>query len=200
MDKEFRVGQQREICASHEAETKKYHKYEDKKRKGHFYLVADQINAADNIYCGYDHDTKSEWFDGIWLTFELVGGGEIKLQRPRETNSDTFYNATGIDIRNVHATIVVIGQSVHYESGNFPIIQDLVYQDEDWVIDDFDRKRTIENVVKSLGVPLYVYKESKGGSSRGWSYPNGTTYENWKGYVADHSTSDWKGKLSNDLT
>lgn len=187
MDKEFRVGELRMICASSEAGKRKYHKYEDNKRKGYFYLVADQVNAADNIYCGYDHDTKSDGFGGRWLTFELVGGGEIQLQGPWHTNSDDLFRHTGIDIRNIHATIVVIGKSVRYEEGNCnPIIYDLVYQDEDWVISDFDRKETIDGAMKESTVPLYVYKESKGGSSRCWHYPEGTTHKDWEQYLEKH--------------
>ena len=185
MKTEFKVGSMRMICAQSEVVERKYHKYGE---KGNIYLVADQPNSADNIYCGYDHDTKSGGFGGAWLTFPLVDGEEIKLQGPWHTNSEALLAHTGVDIRDKHSTLLVIGKAVEYFKGDWnPLIKDLVYCDEEWKIGRFDRKEEIEEMLNKHQVPLFVYKESKSGSSSGWEYPGDTKHKDWEEYLAEHS-------------
>ena len=105
-ENDFVVGRQPIICGSAEAESRKYYKYVGK--SGKIWLVADQEDAAANIYA--EGGPNSDGFGGRTLTFQLVNGSEIKLKGPWHTNAQALFEETGIDVRDRHYTFVVISR------------------------------------------------------------------------------------------
>ena len=172
-DNDFIVQRQPMICGSAEAESRKYHKYVGK--SGKVWLVADQPDAAANIYV--EGGPNSDGFAGRTLTFPLVDGTEIKLKGPWHANSQLLFQDTGIDVRNRHYTFVVISRDrkpgKNYES----IMVDVLYRDEEPQLGSFHRGDVLARQwTRELGVPVYCYSQSKGGSSCGQVKPDAVFY------------------------
>lgn len=156
------------ICGSAEAESKRYNLY--KGRSGRRWLVADQLNAADNIYV--EGGPGSEGFGGRELSFLLVNGSTLRLRGPWHTNDDALYRDTGVDVRNRHLTIGAIGlRRVGSKELKFwdPIsVADVIYQDEDWTLGEFDRiKKYAKEISKNSLKELFYAVVSQGGGSAG---------------------------------
>jgi hypothetical protein len=161
--KNYKIENQPMISASHEAEIRKFHKYTGKTWT---WYVADQPNAADNIYCW--RPGPSEGFGGRVISFTLINGEIDGVAGPWHSNSNGLFLDTGIDIRNKHLTFGVIGQE--YNNGQ---IINVIHQDEDWVIGTFVRIHDLaKQLAKERSEILYYYQVTAGGSSRGRVLPN----------------------------
>ncbi len=146
-----------------EAAERKYHKHISGTDR--IYLVADQPNAADNIYVSGDEG--SQGFGGSTLSFTLVDGTEMHLKGPWHTNSHLLKVDTGIDIQDKHETFVVVARDQEYVDGR-TILKDVLYQDAEPTIGFFERGKPIaQKYANELGVPVYLYSQSRGGSSCG---------------------------------
>ena len=170
------------ICGSAEAEEREYHMY--KENNGCIWLVSISDNAADNIYCGYDHDTKSQGFGGSWLKFKITEEDrEIKLQGPWHTNADSLYRAVGVDVRNQRLTQVIISKGVTYGKNGFDkTLKDVVsfLSDGKPKIGLFNRgKKLAQDYADFMEMPVYLHTKSSGGSSAGWIWPEETTHKDW---------------------
>jgi len=155
-----------------QAPMKSRFKYHMKRKGKSVWLWRDGRYAADSIYFGSDDPNhKSEGMGGRTLTFELVDGGSIDLNGPWHTSSDSLFGATGIDIRDKHATFVVVSSS-HQWSQHVQIMKDVLYQDDCWMESEFDRgKKIAQTIANDLCITVQLYAQSSGGSSRGQVSP-----------------------------
>jgi hypothetical protein len=153
------------ICGSYEAEIRRYKRYEDK--EGCVWLVAIQEDAACNIYWHNPRDKDSQGFAGRTLHFPLEDGSVYEAKGPWHTNSDAFFQKTGIDIRDKHRTFVVLSKDIQYQPGGYcrPIMVDVVYKDEAPTIGHFDRYKEL---IKLHPEAKCYHSQSSGGSSTGW--------------------------------
>lgn len=172
-DNDFVVQRQPMVCGSAEAEKRRYHKHVGK--SGKIWLVADQPNAAANIYV--EGGPNSDGFAGRTLTFPLVDGGEVSLRGPWHTNSDGLFADTGVDVRDKHYTYVVISRrresGEHYES----IMVDVLYRDDEPQLGSFHRGDELARQwAREIDAPVFLYSESEGGSSCGQVKPDAVFY------------------------
>lgn len=156
-----------------EAQSRRYHKHIGK--GGRIWLVADQPNAAANLYV--EGGPNSDGFGGATLTFPLVDGTEIKLKGPWRSNSQHLFVETGIDVRHKHYTFVVISRrresGEHYES----IMADVLYKDDEPQLGPHHRGDVLAREwAQKLGAPVFLYSASESGSSCGMVKPDATFY------------------------
>jgi hypothetical protein len=156
-----------------EAVSKKYFKYEGK--SGRTWLVADQPNAADNIYCSNPGNGPGNGFGGAKLSLALVEGGFFVLNGGWHSNSDSLFRDTGIDLRSKHLTQVVVGRNRTTNSNHETIITDVLYWEKEPLVGSFYRYKEIcDQVIQEYNLDnLVYYMESQDGSSCGW-------YKSWK--------------------
>lgn len=178
---DFVIQRQPMICGSAEAESRRYNKYVGK--SGRIWLVADQEDAANNIYISASPEQLEsgyrgfQGFGGSTLTFQLIDGSEIKLKGPWHSNSQALFEDTGIDVRDRHYTYVVISRDrksgEHYES----IMVDVLYRDEAPQLGSFHRGDELAREwAREIGAPVFCYSQSKGGSSCGQIKPDAVFY------------------------
>lgn len=170
---DFVIQRQPMICGSAEAESRRYHKFVS--RSGRIYLVADQEDAAANIYA--EGGPNSDGFGGRTLTFTLVDDTKLELKGPWHTNSQDLFNNTGVDVRDQHYTFVVISRrresGEHYES----IMVDVLYRDGGPKLGSFHRGDILAREwAREIGAPVFLYSQSKGGSSCGQVKPDQVFY------------------------
>lgn len=180
-DNDFVVERQPMICASAEAESRKYHKFVGK--DGRIYLVADQPDAAANIYVAADPEELKpgyrgfQGFGGRTLTFKLVDDTELKLKGPWHTNSQDLFNNTGVDVRDKNYTFVVISRDRKSGKNYESIMVDVLYMDDGPQLGYFHRGDSLARQwAQHLGVPVYCFSQSSGGSSCGQVKPDAVFY------------------------
>lgn len=131
----------------------------DRQGRGWLYSLDAKVPAS-QIYCtdSANWDKAGEGFAGATLTFRLVTGEEFKLRGGGHSNADSLFAHTGVDLRNLYASIIHIwskdGKSV--------------YEEMDWVMGQYDRTK---EVLKSLGLEndmVYVAHRTTEGGSFGW--------------------------------
>lgn len=146
-----------------DASARSYHLVRGK--SGKIWLYAEQEDAASNIYI--EGGPGSNGFGGSTLTFRLVEGGEIQLKGPWHSNSDALYRDTKVDLRHRHYTFGVVSLE-RLESWPKTILRGILYKDESLVLGTFDRMEQVgQGIADSRNETVYVYRESKGGSSCG---------------------------------
>ena len=72
---------------------------------GRIWLVG-VTEPSNNIYV--DGCPGSQGFGGSTLTFKMVDGSEVQLKGPWHSNSEALFYETGVDVRGLHKTFVVI--------------------------------------------------------------------------------------------
>lgn len=170
---DFIIERQPMICASAEAESRKYHKYIGK--SGRIWLAADQEDAAANVYV--EGGPNSDGFAGRTLTFQLTDSSEIKLKGPWHTNSQALFEDTGVDVRDKYYTYIVISKDRKYGEHYESIMVDVLYRDEAPQLGSFHRGDVLAREwAREIGVPVYCYSQSKGGSSCGQVKPDAVFY------------------------
>ena len=158
------------ISGQGEAVVRRYYKFVGK--SGRTWLVADQPDAASNIYVTNNAANTTErrgfqGFGGATLVMPLVEGGEFELHGGWHSNADALFEDTGEDVRDKHSTFVVVAKDRRLEDWR-TILTDVVYQDAEWTLGRFDRGRAIaKRLQEELDCPLILYSESMGGSSCG---------------------------------
>lgn len=151
------------ICASSEAERHEYYKFVGK--SGRIWLVAEVSYAGEHVYVSGDEN--SQGFGGRTLRFNLVNGEGLDLKGPWHSNPEALFQDTGVDVRGRHRTFCVIAKYREF-NGDKCTFKDVLYQDREPVLGYFDRpdvKKLAKNFAIELGHSVYVYKETKGGSS-----------------------------------
>lgn len=100
------------------------------------WLVAQQVNEADDVYYHNPKDIHSDGFGGATLRFPLVDGGEYVAKGPWKANAGKLFQDTGYDCREKHRSFVVIGRDGEFRKsprsymGSNRVIKDIVYRDE----------------------------------------------------------------------
>jgi hypothetical protein len=145
---------------SAEAEAKKYRIALGKSSEIWLY------NTGDNVYT--QGGPNSDGFGGRSLKFTLSNGYDfIELKGPWHANSDALFKATGIDIRNQHLTIGVIGKSRSWNNGRC-VIEDILYFDKEPKFGCYDRVRKLaEDMASSMNETIYYHMSSISGASNG---------------------------------
>ena len=147
-----------------------YHKYTGKSDRT--WLVADQENAADDIYVTNNpqnttsKDQGFEGFGGATLAMPLVTGETFALHGGWHSNAQALFDDTGVDVRDTHFTFVVLAKErCSTDDGTWrTVFRDIVYRDAKPVLGGFDRyKKLIENHPDAR----FYYSSSRGGSSSG---------------------------------
>lgn len=158
---------------SYEAERRHYHVHKGKGERTWF--VADQIDAASNIYV---HDPTDEGkpasmrgFAGRTLTLITVEGEELSVRAPWHSNAEALFKDTGVDVRGTHRTFVVIANERDYSEGR-TVLRDIILKDESPRLGPFDRGRWVaQGIANVMGRHVFCYDESSGGSSLGPVFP-----------------------------
>ncbi len=155
--------QQRTVSAQADAAKRRYHMYTGK--SGRAWLVADQPDAAANIYVS-DPNPNSQGFGGAMLTFRLVDGSTAHMKGPWHTNSEALLADTGIDVRDRHLTRVVV-----YEQrvpGQYGCAEGILYMEDKPVMGTFDRhKEVAQTIADKEGKRVFCFMQSSGGTSDG---------------------------------
>lgn len=141
------------------------YRYKRYKGKTCVWYVADVENDGDFIYCDTGRK-NSEGFGGRELEFSLVNGSVVKVKGPWQSNSSSFFEDTGVDLRKKHLTSVVISRGRRQDEFYNTVMQDVVYYDERPMVGSFDRWKEIAKELKVEG-PMFYYKRSLGGSATG---------------------------------
>jgi len=166
-----------------DAQSRKYHKAVGK--SGAVWLYADQPNAGDNVY---SHTPNPNWrtmrasfagFGGAVLKFPLVDGTVYEARAPWHSNAVAMFTDTGIDLRQTHLTLVVIGKGVRRVSGSLHgIITDVLYKDLKPLVGYFKRGDYLaDKLANELDTEVFLFVSSQGGSSAGFRQPGKTVDE-----------------------
>ena len=170
---DYVVGRMPTISGQGDAQSRKYHKYVGK--SGRIWLVANQPNAADNIYVEGGEGSKG--FGGSTLTFPLVEGGEVNLKGPWHTNSSALFQDTGIDIRDKYYVMVVIGKDVKYGKNYETIVHEVIHQDHEPVLGIFHRGDVLgRELAQKLGHQVFVVDQTLGGGHYRFVKPDDKFY------------------------
>lgn len=85
-------------------------------------------------------EKHSEGFGGSILTFDLEDGSDIKLQGPWNSNSDHFFQSTGVDVRRNIPTVVWLTQKRDVLSSRDVEESDVLYREDEPVFGSFYRE------------------------------------------------------------
>lgn len=176
--KQFVIGEYKQISASGEVAAWKFHMVKGKSGKRWLYSAVDQ-DVASFVYV--EGGPGSKGFGGRELRFELVEGGEVLLTGPWHSNADAMFQDTGVDVRDKMFSFCVIAKrrgriGFTRETAFGPreftreTLEDVLYWDEAPVLATFERpeiKEMAERFADELGHSVYLYKETRGGSSNG---------------------------------
>ncbi len=160
--------------------------YSKGKGAGSFIHVSADLKENERGYQGF------RGYGGSTLQFPLEDGTMEELIGPWHSNCDALFNDTGIDLRKKHLTFVVISKSREYSKESYSsIMKDVLYIDAEPQEGLFDRGILMAmEIAKKLNITVVCYKESLGGSSNGFVYPNQIdVYGNRKKLVDDKSTN-----------
>jgi hypothetical protein len=161
------------LCGSDEAERRDYRVYEG--REGRVWFVADQDDPAGNIYVYEPSDagkpSSMRGFAGRTLMFITTEGEEISVKAPWHSNADALFRDTGVDVRGKHRTFTVIANERDWTPEG-TTLRGVIHRDELPVIGLFDRGHWIaQGIANILDRHVFVYEESRGGSSCGAVFP-----------------------------
>lgn len=109
-------------------------------------------------------DKNSEGCGGRIIPFKLEDGTIIEAKGPWNSNSDSMFKATGIDLRNHYLTFVVLGKTRSFGKNLETIIEDVIYQDKKPTLGSYDRYKEL---IKQYPEAKQYYMESHGGSCSG---------------------------------
>ena len=140
-------------------------------KSGQVWLIAKQPNEADGVYVHNPKAKNSDGFGGATLEFKLEDGSIYRAKGPWKTGPDGLFVDTGYDIREKHATVVVIGRARSYDYSRDKyygqcVIGDVLYEETEPVIGKFDR---VKDIAATLGPGKYAYwMETHGMTSNGF--------------------------------
>lgn len=147
----------------------KYTCYQDRNDRKRLWLVAANVVApADHIYVGYREYTGSQGFGGRRMVFNLTDQNRaVTLQGPWHSNSDAFYENTGVDIRHLHYVQLVVGLSRERGPSYRETLTNIVYFELPGVRAFDGYKATMKSLYEQHQVPLYYWHGGSGGSTYG---------------------------------
>lgn len=163
------------ISAQDDACGRTYHLHRAKPRgvfpKGRIWLVANQENAADNVYA--EGGPGSDGFGGATLRFKLVDGTVVSLKGPWKTGAGALFADTGHDVRDKYLTrgIVAFERAIG-KFGGADTFTEIVHYDDGPVLGTFDRVRQIAlQAANDAGREVYFSFVSHGGGHAGSCKP-----------------------------
>lgn len=159
----FVAKQRGMLCGSYEAEKRTYTMYQE--TSGKRWLVANQENAADNIYV--EGGRNSEGFGGRLIKFTLTDLTEVELQGPWHTCAEALFAATGVYVNHLHKTYGAIALE---RGGGWPdtILNKVLFMDSQPVIGHFNRiERIAQEFANKYKKTVYYFSESASGSCCG---------------------------------
>lgn len=176
--KRFVIGEYQQISASGEVAARKFHMVKGKSGMRWLYSAVDQ-DVASFVYV--EGGPGSRGFGSRDIRFELVEGGAVLLTGPWHSNADAMFRDTGIDVRDKMFSFCVIAKRrgrIKFigETAFGPreitrdTLEDVLYMDKAPVLATFERpeiKEMAEWFADMLGHSVYLYKETRGGSSNG---------------------------------
>jgi hypothetical protein len=148
------------------------------KSKRRWVVSATDENQGEHIYL--DGGRGSQGFGGRLMRFQLAPWGYVEFEGPWHSNATDFFRDTGIDVRNKFHTFGVIGRrclsAIDNSGRKRDLIEDVLYFDSAPVLGSFNRIRELaQKMADELGVSVYCYDSSLGGSSQGYRYPSEKT-------------------------
>lgn len=161
------------ISAQGDAAERKYRLLTGK--SGKRWVVAEQDNAADNVYV--DGGIGSKGFGGATLHFELVDGSIVSFIGPWKTTSDNLFSDTGHDVR---ATCRVQGIiSLEMEYGKWPgpnEYREVLHFDETPQLREYGwLGQLAQSLADEIGRVVFYAQRSHGGGISGSCKPSVTT-------------------------
>jgi hypothetical protein len=172
----FEVKRMPMICGSAEAEGRLgYKMVTDGKGCVWMYSLEDK-SPSSTVYYHDPNDERSDGFGGRVITFKIGKCAEYQAKGPWHSNSDSLFDATGIDLRDKCLTFGAVSRE--RVSAGPPaynqVLQGLLYVDDEPMLGTFDRIKTLaQQFADSLDIEVYYYSETSGGSSCGPIYPTG---------------------------
>lgn len=122
--------------------------------------------AAGNIYA--DGGPGSEGMGGRTCRFELEDGTHYDSIGPWMGNANDLFNQTGVDLRNRHASRLILARRVEYPKNEYfvrPDMLDVVHFEEDFIEGTFDRANILaQEIANKMGEKLHYFIETSGGS------------------------------------
>lgn len=148
-------------------------------KSGRTWVYQDKTqSAADFIHISADPVENKLGYKGLRgyggreLSFPLEDGSTETLVGPWHANAEALFEDTGIDLREKHLTMCIIGQSWSWVE-NVSYIQDVLFEDLLPTEGDYFRGTKIAmDLARGLGKSVVCYSESVGGSSFGLVYPD----------------------------
>jgi len=170
------------ICGSAEAEAREYQVAIDKNRGVVWFYTLSDPDPGGHVYCHDPRDVNSQGYAGRTITFKVGKTGTYNAKGPWHATAEALFTGTGVDIRDKYLTFVAIAKRRGKNEGNTrAILEDVLYMDEKPILGLFERGRNLaRKMATELGHPVCCYSESGGGSSSGFEYPQGTTYNDWR--------------------
>ena len=154
------------VSASGDAEDRKYRLLFE--TGGRRWLVADQPEAADNIYA--DGGPGSQGMAGRTLRFALIDGTTVDFTGPWKTGADALFKATGFDVRNRYLTRGIIALNRQTQGWNkADIFTNVLHYDDAPALGSFDRiKEMAKDFAAKLKCKVWYSVTSKAGGCASW--------------------------------
>jgi hypothetical protein len=135
-------------------------------KSGRAYFYRDVKFGAGNIYA--DGGPGSEGMGGRTCRFELEDGTHYDSIGPWMTNSNDLFAQTGVDLRNRHASRLILARKIEYPKGQYcdrPDMLDVVHYEEEFVEGTFDRANILaQDIADKMGEKLFYFIETSGGA------------------------------------
>ena len=160
---DYETGRISMISGLGEALGRKYKKVKGK--SGNFWFIPLQDNPADNIYMDNPKDRDSKGFGGRIVNFELDNGEVYLAHGPWHSNADSLFEDTGIDVRDLYFTKVILGTGgVEYQGGHSFKIKEVVYQEDEFKLGSYRRGEELaQEYANKLKKNIHGWIESKSG-------------------------------------
>ncbi len=137
-------------------------------KSGKTWFIAIQKNPADNIYVFNPNDKGKvmRGFGGRKMRFKLEDGTIEEVDAPWHSNSDALFDDTGIDVKNMHLTKVVLCLGgVEYQGGHSWKMRNVIYKENEHKLGSFNRGEELaQEYANKLGKRVYYWIESMGGA------------------------------------
>lgn len=122
----------------------------------------DVPNMGDHIYVTDPEPGAMRGFGGRQLIFALEQGGVYSADGPWHSNGNALFKDTGLDIRDLHMTRVVLTA----QDGT------VIYHEDEPLLGPFDRGEQLARALARVRrEPVQVYSSNAGGSSTKWIKP-----------------------------
>lgn len=137
-----------------------------KSKSGRAYFYRDVKFGAGNIYA--DGGPGSQGMGGSTCRFHLEDGTHYDSIGPWMTNANDLFRETGVDLRNKHASRLILARKTEYPKGQYcdrPDMIDVVHFEEEFIEGPFDRANILaQEIANKMGEKLFYFIETSGGA------------------------------------